>query len=1228
MIMKKKGLARRVCPVVLGLLLSSTALAEPGDLNCEDGLNFADVEAFVLALVDPAGYAIVYPGCDITQADMNEDGLQNGDDIRPFSAALLGFEPQPVPTPVPNLWQIRQPLPAPVEAPDPGAPEIDVAAEAAGTPPAPEDLEPTIDVQITPEIIDKAAELGSAAAIYEFVRNECVFQAYYGSQKGSLETLRQRCGNDYDLASLLIALLRASEISARYGVGMVELSVGQATGWLAVEDGEVAGSILYTNGMEGINLVSDPDLVAVQCRRVWVEAYTSEGGPPSWMPLDPAFALNAVHEGVDIPEEMGLDAQAFVDEYREPSDPGVTLPRAETVLELLQQEISGYLAASAPSLTLADVRRTHEIMPEMPGELPETLPYIVRSRDAAFSEIPADRRYQVRFHLHDGETNLIDHTVNLPDVAGKRITISYVGATVDDEAIIESYGGLYQTPPSLVDLTPVIRVNGQEEAVGTAPVGMGRVHESDIHFLAPTNDQALPQNVVPAVYNTIVAGASQAIGLAVGGGVAEDLFEPPPADDTEGLASLRYGAAVDYLATRHNAELEFGRLMHAFVTTGVASAIVEDVVDVSYDFSGTPQTFDWTALRIDADRSILGAWPVEGLDQPEPEPKDFMILAGADGSVNQSRVFDVGCGQDSVGTIKILELAVDAGVTIYSRWDDPELPSNTQPASVRSELESAIAAGHVVTFPADPITVGTSATGPWMGTGWIDMDPETGAAGYVISGNNNAGVTVDDWPAEFVDLVVAHSEVDHVTLTITKPAGDSPHAEALFAASGEDLVTLEYEITVHYAAEPAVTLPNTFSRTAHFPCNWLPGGQNIDLGVWVGRWPSWSELASAQRTISTVQIEVTHIKFNYTTGDSADAINIRKSSSVDVLVPEWITPTGPGDDGRNEPAAYKKGIYPNVQARMTITPELNISADVSAINTGGILGNLGETTVEFSNGVSNPFYATFNCLQSTPVAVGIGAMQWQWKAGNFEGGGASAGNMTVTGPHTVYSVLGSPVTPMSEPWTNALDIACEVAGGATTKKVAMQGVWYDFYTNAGGLYDTTSGAAQYTGATSTSFNLTGWLNNYPNVGVVNCYDMGKSVAVFACALGCEAVYTYVSSFGYLNCVHPIGRGWANNPFYDNPGYSSWPIVPGDWGYAQGRSSFGNHGFTRYGNNMDIYDASGGQVDVDDDPDYGPPFEDWDLDGDDNWTRFYKDKVIDDIPSSSTSSPVNYSFSVY
>jgi hypothetical protein len=60
----------------------------PGDLNCDGTVNGADIDAFVLALTDPAGYAAAYPACDIKNGDCNSDGTINGLDIDPFVTLL------------------------------------------------------------------------------------------------------------------------------------------------------------------------------------------------------------------------------------------------------------------------------------------------------------------------------------------------------------------------------------------------------------------------------------------------------------------------------------------------------------------------------------------------------------------------------------------------------------------------------------------------------------------------------------------------------------------------------------------------------------------------------------------------------------------------------------------------------------------------------------------------------------------------------------------------------------------------------------------------------------------------------------------------------------------------------------------------------------------------------------------------------------------------------------
>jgi hypothetical protein len=62
----------------------------PGDLNCDGVVDFADINPFVLALSDPAAYAVTYSNCDIMTGDINADGSVDFGDINPFVALLTG----------------------------------------------------------------------------------------------------------------------------------------------------------------------------------------------------------------------------------------------------------------------------------------------------------------------------------------------------------------------------------------------------------------------------------------------------------------------------------------------------------------------------------------------------------------------------------------------------------------------------------------------------------------------------------------------------------------------------------------------------------------------------------------------------------------------------------------------------------------------------------------------------------------------------------------------------------------------------------------------------------------------------------------------------------------------------------------------------------------------------------------------------------------------------------
>lgn len=60
-------------------------------MNCDGAVDLADVGPFSMALTDATAYAAAFPNCDIGLPDVNDDGVNNGRDIRNFVSVLLGL---------------------------------------------------------------------------------------------------------------------------------------------------------------------------------------------------------------------------------------------------------------------------------------------------------------------------------------------------------------------------------------------------------------------------------------------------------------------------------------------------------------------------------------------------------------------------------------------------------------------------------------------------------------------------------------------------------------------------------------------------------------------------------------------------------------------------------------------------------------------------------------------------------------------------------------------------------------------------------------------------------------------------------------------------------------------------------------------------------------------------------------------------------------------------------
>ncbi|MBI1299963.1 DUF11 domain-containing protein, partial [bacterium] len=168
------------------------------------------------------------------------------------------------------------------------------------------------------EMLQALGQVGGAPAdIFAFVRN-FGFEAYRGSLRGTRATLWSEAGNSLDQANLLIAMLRAAGVPARYRHGTLSQADAQtliASMFRAPASiiGHVAPEIPVSDP------VNDADLIAEAQDHWWVEAYING----AWTDLDPSFASALV--GQRFTDQIAVDGTDRIAEVPDSARPKVTI---------------------------------------------------------------------------------------------------------------------------------------------------------------------------------------------------------------------------------------------------------------------------------------------------------------------------------------------------------------------------------------------------------------------------------------------------------------------------------------------------------------------------------------------------------------------------------------------------------------------------------------------------------------------------------------------------------------------------------------------------------------------------------------------------------------------------------------------------------------------------------------------------------------------------------------
>jgi hypothetical protein len=637
------------------------------------------------------------------------------------------------------------------------------------TAPTAADLAQTIDVQITPDIQALADSLGNdPVAIYNWVYNNIYFVPSYGSIQGSQLTMDNKKGNAFDTASLLIALLRASNVPARYKYGTIEVPIEAAQNWVGGVDNPQSVQILLGQGsIPNVLMSSGGAVESVRLEHVWVEVFGafSSSGSDAWVPLDASFKQYNIVNGMNISENnSGTDfVTTMIDNLSVMESEGSIRVLDETIfkeqMDLYEQQINNYVASQNPSANVGEVLGSIEIIHTNALNFDGVLPYDGIISSSPMSELSDNLRHKFKYSLLDEygvEYITIEKT--LPEIAGDLLALSFKPSTPDDASTLrnilpENPSDQNELPSSLpygvINVDAEFTVNGVEVGgVGSFP--LGEEMKVELGLWAPGGGWESSNN-------SLFAGQYQAIGLDYHGINEYQIDEIKSKIDT---ARIQIEANNVSSLTKHDitgALLQNGILLYFGVNDLLSEASARESNVVFYRqpsygtfstalqleyFFGIPRNVTFPGVEVDVDRVSANT---ETKNNCWEDWVTFNRISGMRLSAYEhlvpEEIFKTNdLNPQGISAVKALATAASQGQNIYTLNAsnvNAILPQLNIDYDIKSEILTAVSQGKEATVSESEVNING-----WIGVGYLIIDPDTGAGAYKISGGTNGGFVI------------------------------------------------------------------------------------------------------------------------------------------------------------------------------------------------------------------------------------------------------------------------------------------------------------------------------------------------------------------------------------------------------------------------------------------------------------------------------------------------------
>ena len=599
--------------------------------------------------------------------------------------------------------------------------------------PKPDDLKYDGDPQMKELITQLAEALGDPNSIYHFVKNYIKTEGYIGAKKGAAITLAQTGGNDLDQASLLIVLLRAKKIPARYVTGTIQITTEQALEITGASNTNAAGRIL-ASGYKDTKTIYDKDntIIGFQMIKTWVEAYIpytdyrgagNMSGDKIWVQLDPSFKkLESKIENIDA----------------DFSDNDIAL------IETINKVSADNKEAFGDPINLPDKIPYYYNEIKLADEtyIPSSLPYTVVSLDDCYSFIKDEDKYT--FSVSIGDEDIFSYP--LLELYGRPVIINFEPASQDDQEVVERYDKITDVPAYLVNVVPVVSV-GDKKFKGKKECSLGMCQEMITRINENGNSTMLSDSIYSGSmyalnldFQTISPDEAKAAQLRIEN--AKEKYTSKNTCTTEELGSFLDFAGKYYFSLCDAMDRFLSAEMNINKTRSIGFAITGYQFSMATSF-GSVRSLDYGSFYIDVAHNKMSVINYEGNRDLE---RKFMLSSGMIGSYLEGYIWEQLLDKEKtcISTISVMNVAAQEGIElcyINPNNIDTQLEKCNIRDSVKDEIRNFINKGLFVELVPETLTIGD-----WTGTAFIAIDLETCSASYMISGGTAGGssMTFDD----------------------------------------------------------------------------------------------------------------------------------------------------------------------------------------------------------------------------------------------------------------------------------------------------------------------------------------------------------------------------------------------------------------------------------------------------------------------------------------------------